>query len=111
MDHLTDYQRGLIDGFICGLKPQREVTDKSRHTYNIKHDFEAVLRVNNASAYISQELAEQMLESHGFKVVNHRVNINDNVAMTDTRERLNKSANGIIATLDWNGNIIKRDET
>lgn len=41
MNELTEYQRGLIDGFVCGLKPQRKITDNSRHAYNIKHDFEA----------------------------------------------------------------------
>ena len=54
MNELTEYQRGLIDGFVCGLKPQRKITDKSRHAYNIKHYFEALLRVNNVPSYISQ---------------------------------------------------------
>ena len=103
MDELTEYQRGLIDGFVSGLKPQRKITDKARHTYNIKHDFEAVLRVNNAPSYISQELSEQILKEHGFKIQNHATNINDNVVMNDTRRRLDKSENGVIVTLDWNG--------
>lgn len=108
MNELTEYQHGLIDGFICGLKPQRKITDKSRHAYNIKHDFEALLRVNKVPSYISQELAEQILKEHGFIVEHHRVNINSNVAMDDTRRRLDKSENGLIVTLDWNGEQVIR---
>lgn len=106
MDELTEYQHGLIDGFICGLKPQRKITDKSRHAYNSKHDFEALLRVNKVPSYISQELAEQILKEHGFKIENHLVNINNNVVMTDTRRRLDKSENGVIVVLDWNGELV-----
>ncbi|WP_349550794.1 hypothetical protein [Leuconostoc pseudomesenteroides] len=106
MNELTEYQRGLIDGFVSGLKPQRQITDKSRHTYNIKHDFEALLRVNNVPSYISQELAEQILKAHGFRIEYHSVNINSNVAMEDTRRRLDKSSDGQIVTLDWNGELV-----
>lgn len=108
MDKLTDYQRGLIDGFVSGLKPQRKILLNARDTYNSKHDFEALLRVNNVPAYVSQELAEQILKQHGFIVEHHRVNINSNVAMDDTRRRLDKSSNGVIVTLDWNGEIVDR---
>ncbi|MEX0380871.1 hypothetical protein AB3K25_04340 [Leuconostoc sp. MS02] len=106
MTELTDYQRGLIDGFVSGLKPQRKITNNARHAYNIKHDFEALLRMNNEPAYISQEFAEQLLKSHGFQVKHHYTNINNSMATEDTRRRLDKSENGIIVMLDWSDNTI-----
>lgn len=99
---LTDYQRGLIDGYVSGLKPARNVSNKSRDTYEVKHDFEALLRLNNTPAYIPQEQAEQMLTEHGFEVKHGITNINNTDAMYSTRRRLDISENGVIVKLDWN---------
>ncbi|MGO2708828.1 MAG: hypothetical protein ACTIAH_06700 [Leuconostoc mesenteroides] len=99
---LTDYQRGLVDGFVSGLKPARNISDKSRGTYEVKHDFEALLRLNNVPAYIPQEQAEQILAEHGFEVKHGITNINNTDAMYSTRKRLDISENGVIVKLDWN---------
>lgn len=104
MSELTEYQRGLIDGFVSGLKPQLSITKKSRHTYRIKHDFEVLLKANDVPEYISQEQAETILHAHGFMVVDHLTNINNNMAMIDTRTRLENSRNGVIVKLDSDGN-------
>ncbi|WP_312695355.1 hypothetical protein, partial [Leuconostoc pseudomesenteroides] len=104
MSELTEYQRGLIDGFVSGLKPQLSITKKPRHTYRIKHDFEVLLKANDVPEYISQEQAETILQTHGFMVVDHLTNINNNMAMIDTRTRLENSRNGVIVKLDSDGN-------
>ena len=99
---LTSYQRGLVDGFVSGLKPARNISNKSRGTYEIKHDFEALLRLNNVPAYIPQEQAEQILTEHGFEVKHGITNINNTDAIYSTRRRLDISQNGVIVKLDWN---------
>lgn len=106
MSALTEYQRGLIDGFVSGLKPQTTIGKRARHSYRIKHDFELLLKANNVPEYISQEQAEKILLVHGFNIVDHLTNINNNMVMVDTRTRLEHSHNGVIVKLDNNGNYL-----
>lgn len=107
---LTDYQRGLIDGYVSGLKPALNINKQSQATYELKHDFESLLRLNepNTYTYVSEELAQEILKRHGFEIkkpVGRRdyvTNINNNQYMYSTRERLRLSQNGVIVKLDWN---------
>lgn len=107
---LTDYQRGLIDGFVSGLKPALNINKQSQATYELKHDFEALLRLNepNTYTYVSEELAHEILKRHGFEIKqpagrrDYVTNINNNQYMHSTRERIRLSENGVIVKLDWN---------